>query len=49
MNVALLSESPADEAALRELVAGVLRERPRFIAPGFRARGWPNVAQLTPR
>jgi hypothetical protein len=48
MNVALLSESPADEAALRELVTGVLRVRPRFIAPGFRARGWPNVAQLLP-
>lgn len=48
MNVALLSESPADEAALRELVTGVLRERPRFISPGFRARGWPNVAQLLP-
>jgi hypothetical protein len=26
----------------------VLRERPRFIAPGFRARGWPNVAQVLP-
>ncbi|PAW82658.1 MAG: hypothetical protein B9S27_02620 [Opitutia bacterium Tous-C8FEB] len=48
MNVALLSESPADEAALRELVTGVLRVRPRFIAPGFRARGWPNVAQVLP-
>jgi len=48
MNIALLSESPADETALRELVTGVLRERPRFIAPGFRARGWPNVAQVLP-
>lgn len=48
MNVALLSESPADEAALRELVSGVLRGSPRFIAPGFRARGWPNVAQILP-
>ncbi|MES2693195.1 MAG: hypothetical protein V4773_06955 [Verrucomicrobiota bacterium] len=48
MKVALLSESPADEAALRVLVSAVLRETPRFIAPGFRARGWPNVAQLVP-
>ncbi len=48
MKVALLSESPADEAALRVLVAAVLRQPPQFVAPGFRARGWPNVAQLVP-
>lgn len=48
MKIALLSESPADEAALRVLVAGVLRRDPHFVAPGFRARGWPNVAQLMP-
>jgi len=48
MKVALLSESPADETALRILVAGVLRETPAFVAPGFRARGWPNVAQVMP-
>jgi hypothetical protein len=48
MKVALLSESPADEAALRVLVEAVLGARPRFVAPGFRARGWPNVAQVLP-
>ena len=48
MKLALLSESPADETALRVLVAAVLRQTPRFILPGFRARGWPNVAQLMP-
>jgi hypothetical protein len=48
MKIALLSESPADEAALRELVTAVLRMPPRFVAPGFRARGWPNVAQVLP-
>jgi len=48
MKVALLSESPADEAAMRVLVEAVLGARPRFISPGFRARGWPNVAQLLP-
>lgn len=49
MKIALLSESPADEAALRVLVAAVLKERsPQFVSPGFRARGWPNVAQLMP-
>src|SRR3954465_1936518 len=48
MKVALLSESPADEAALGVLVAAVLKRTPEFVAPGFRARGWPNVAQLMP-
>jgi hypothetical protein len=48
MKVALLSESPADESALRVLVAAVLRQTPGFVAPGFRARGWPNVAQIMP-
>ncbi|HND62054.1 MAG TPA: hypothetical protein PLB90_11295 [Opitutaceae bacterium] len=48
MKVALLSESPADEAVLRELVGAVLREPPRFTPAGLRARGWPNVAQVLP-
>ena len=48
MKIALLSESPADETALRVLVAAVLRQDPKFVAPGYRARGWPNVAQLMP-
>ncbi len=48
MKVALLSESPADEAALRILVGAVLGGPPQLVAPGFRARGWPNVGQLLP-
>src|SRR3954464_1033381 len=48
MKVALLSESPADETALRVLVEGAMGQRPAFVSPGFRARGWPNVAQLLP-
>jgi hypothetical protein len=48
MNVALFSESPADETALRVFVTAVLNQTPRFVRPGFRARGWPNVAQLMP-
>lgn len=48
MKIALLSESPADETALRVLVAAVLGAEPQFVSPGFRARGWPNVAQLMP-
>ena len=48
MKVALLSESPADETALRVLVTAVLGTPPQFVSPGFRARGWPNVAQVMP-
>lgn len=48
MKVAVLSESPADEAALRIYVAAVLKQTPRFVPQGFRARGWPNVVQLMP-
>ena len=48
MKVALLSESPADEAALRVLAEAVLGAAPHFVAPGLRARGWPNVAQVLP-
>ena len=48
MKVAVLSESPADEMALRVLVSAVLKQTPGFVGPGFRARGWPNVAQLLP-
>jgi hypothetical protein len=48
MKVALLSESPADEAALRVLVAAVLPRIPEYVGPGYRARGWPNVGQVLP-
>lgn len=48
MKVALLSESPADETVLRVLVAAVLGEEPRIAPAGYRARGWPNVAQVLP-
>jgi hypothetical protein len=48
MKVALLSESPADEAALRVLVEAALAEPVVLVQPGLRARGWPNVAQVLP-
>jgi hypothetical protein len=48
MKVALLSESPADEAALRLLVEAELAESFALVGPGLRARGWPNVAQILP-
>jgi hypothetical protein len=48
MKVALLSESPADEAVLRVLVDAILGEPAQITSAGFRARGWPNVLQVLP-
>jgi hypothetical protein len=48
MKVAILSESPADEAAIRVLVEAVLKEPIQPVQSGLRARGWPNVAQILP-
>lgn len=46
MNIGFLSESPADEAALRILVEGLLGESVTAVQPPLRARGWPNVIQV---
>lgn len=48
MKLAILSESPADEAALRVLVEGVLGEPVQLVQAALRARGWPSVAQVMP-
>ena len=48
MKLGILSESPADEAALRVLVEAVLRDSFGLVHPPLRARGWPNVAQVLP-
>ncbi len=48
MKVALLSESPADEAVLRVLVDAILGEPAQVAPTGYRARGWPNVIQVLP-
>jgi hypothetical protein len=48
MKVAILSESPADEAAVRVLVEGILGTSVHQVQAGLRARGWPNVAQILP-
>jgi hypothetical protein len=48
MKVALLSESPADEAALHVVVEGVLGRAVELVAPPLRARGWPSVSQVLP-
>ncbi len=48
MKVAILSESPADEAAIRVLVEMALGAPVERVQAGLRARGWPNVAQILP-
>ncbi len=48
MKLAVLSESPADEAALLVLAAAVLNKPVTRVYPSLRARGWPNVAQVMP-
>ena len=48
MHLAILSESPADEAALHVLVEFVLGGPFTTVQPGLRARGWPSVEQVLP-
>lgn len=48
MKLAILSESPGDEAALEVLVGYVLGEPFKLVAPNLRARGWPSVEQVLP-
>ena len=49
MKVAILSESPADEAAIRILVDGILGKPTEPIAlPPLRRRGWPSVLEVLP-
>ncbi len=48
MKIAILSESPADEAALKVLVGYVLGESFTTVQSSLRARGWPSVEQVLP-
>ncbi len=48
MKLAILSESPADEAALRVLVEYVLGGPFTTVQSALRARGWPSVEQVLP-
>lgn len=48
MKLAILSESPADEAALAVLVRDVLRQPFTQVQASLRARGWPSVEQVLP-
>jgi hypothetical protein len=48
MKLAILSESPADEAALHVLVGYVLGGPFTTVQSALRARGWPSVEQVLP-
>lgn len=48
MKIAILSESPADEAAMHVLVGYVLGEPFTTVQAALRARGWPSVEQVLP-
>jgi len=48
MKLAILSESPADEAALCLLIEAVLGSPFVRVQANLRARGWPSVAQVLP-
>jgi len=49
MKVAVLSESAADEAAIRIMVEGLLERETQPVAPfALRLRGWPSVLQISP-
>jgi hypothetical protein len=48
MKLAILSESPADEAALGVLIEAVLGGPYLRVQANLRARGWPSVAQVLP-
>lgn len=48
MKLAILSESPGDEAALRVLVGYALGAPFQLVTPSLRARGWPSVEQVLP-
>lgn len=48
LKLALLSESPADEAAIAVLLQAVLGRSFERVQPSLRARGWPSVLQVLP-
>lgn len=48
MRLAILSESPADEAALAVWIEGLWRAPVERVQTNLRARGWPSVVQILP-
>ena len=49
MKVFILSESPADEAAIRILIDCVLGRQTEFVDSPLRPRGWPSVLHALPK
>jgi len=49
MKIAVVSESPADEAAIKILVDAILGQETELVSsPRLRPKGWPQVLQLLP-
>lgn len=48
MKIAVLSESPGDESALRAIAEAIIGKGLQFVRPQLRARGWPSVVQVLP-
>jgi hypothetical protein len=48
MKIAVVSESPADEAAIKILVDAILGHETELVSAQLRPNGWPQVLQLLP-
>ncbi len=48
MNIAVISESPADEAALKILIDAIIGETTVLVPVRLRPGGWPHVLKLLP-
>ena len=48
MKVAVVSESPADEAAVKILVDAIAGQETELVSRRLRPNGWPNVLQILP-
>jgi hypothetical protein len=48
MKLAVISESPADEAAIKILVDAIVGEETELVPLRLRPGGWPHVLQLLP-
>ena len=48
MKLAVISESPADEAALKIIVDGIIGIETELVSVRLRPNGWPQVWQLLP-
>lgn len=48
MKIAVVSESPADEAAIKILIDAIIGQQTETVSRRLRPSGWPNVLQLLP-